>query len=116
MRFRIDGVLKEMVFAPKEIQSAIISRLKIMSEMDIAERRKPQDGRLSVMSGGTKIDLRVSRLPTVWGEKIVMRVLDNTAARMVYPISVSPRPTSATGRTPTRSPTACSSSADPRAR
>jgi len=82
VRFRIDGVLKEMAPAPKEIQSAIISRLKIMSEMDIAERRKPQDGRLSVMSGETKIDLRVSCLPTVWGEKIVMRVLDNTAARM----------------------------------
>ena len=82
VRFRIDGVLKEMAPAPKEIQSAIISRLKIMSEMDIAERRKPQDGRLSVMSAGTKIDLRVSCLPTVWGEKVVMRVLDNTAARM----------------------------------
>ena len=85
IRFRIDGVLKEMAPAPKEIQSAVISRLKIMSDMDIAERRIPQDGRLSVNSGGRKIDLRVSCLPTVWGEKIVMRILDNTAAQMALP-------------------------------
>jgi len=85
IRFRIDGVLKEMAPAPKEIQSAVISRLKIMSEMDIAEKRVPQDGRLSVVSGGRKIDLRVSCLPTVWGEKIVMRILDNTAAQMALP-------------------------------
>jgi type IV pilus assembly protein PilB len=85
IRFRIDGVLKEMAPAPKEIQSAVISRLKIMSEMDIAERRIPQDGRLSVVSRGRKIDLRVSCLPTVWGEKIVMRILDNTAATMALP-------------------------------
>ncbi|MBK9740427.1 MAG: Flp pilus assembly complex ATPase component TadA [Actinobacteria bacterium] len=85
IRFRIDGVLKEMAPAPKEIQSAVISRLKIMSEMDIAERRIPQDGRLSVASRGKKIDLRVSCLPTVWGEKIVMRILDNTAATMALP-------------------------------
>jgi len=85
IRFRIDGVLKEMAPAPKEMQSAVISRLKIMSEMDIAERRIPQDGRLSVSSGGRKIDLRVSCMPTVWGEKIVMRILDNTAAQMALP-------------------------------
>jgi type IV pilus assembly protein PilB len=85
IRFRIDGVLKEMAPAPKEIQSAIISRLKIMSDMDIAERRIPQDGRLSVVARGRKIDLRVSCLPTVWGEKIVMRILDNTAATMALP-------------------------------
>ncbi len=85
IRFRIDGVLKEMSPAPKEIQSAVISRLKIMSDMDIAERRVPQDGRLTVMSRGRKIDLRVSCLPTVWGEKIVMRILDNTAAQMALP-------------------------------
>jgi len=85
IRFRIDGVLKEMAPAPKEIQSAVISRLKIMSDMDIAERRIPQDGRLTVMSRDRKIDLRVSCLPTVWGEKIVMRILDNTAAQMALP-------------------------------
>ena len=85
IRFRIDGVLKEMAPAPKEIQSAVISRLKIMSDMDIAERRIPQDGRLSVVWAGRKIDLRVSCMPTVWGEKIVMRILDNTAATMALP-------------------------------
>ncbi|MCX6432814.1 MAG: ATPase, T2SS/T4P/T4SS family [Actinobacteria bacterium] len=85
IRFRIDGVLKERAPAPKEIQSAVISRLKIMSDMDIAERRIPQDGRLTVVSRGKKIDLRVSCLPTVWGEKIVMRILDNTAATMALP-------------------------------
>jgi len=77
VRYRIDGVLHEMQTAPKSIQSGVISRLKIMSEIDIAERRKPQDGRMSVRHGGRKIDLRVATLPTVWGEKIVMRILDN---------------------------------------
>lgn len=77
VRYRIDGVLHEMQSAPKSIQSGVISRLKIMSDIDIAERRKPQDGRMSVKHGGRKIDLRVATLPTVWGEKIVMRILDN---------------------------------------
>jgi type IV pilus assembly protein PilB len=85
IRYRIDGVLKEMAPAPKEIQAAVISRLKIMSDMDIAEKRRPQDGRLSVTSAGRKIDLRVNCLPTVWGEKIVMRILDNSAVRMSLP-------------------------------
>jgi type IV pilus assembly protein PilB len=77
VRYRIDGVLHEMQNAPKSIQNGVISRLKIMSDIDIAERRKPQDGRMSVRHGGRKIDLRVATLPTVWGEKIVMRILDN---------------------------------------
>lgn len=85
IRYRIDGVLKEMAPAPKEIQAAVISRLKIMSDMDIAEKRKPQDGRLSVVTSGRKIDLRVVCLPTVWGEKIVMRILDNSAVLMSLP-------------------------------
>ncbi|MET4638615.1 ATPase, T2SS/T4P/T4SS family [Mycetocola sp. 2940] len=78
VRYRIDGVLHEMQSAPKSIQNGVISRLKIMAEIDIAERRKPQDGRMSVMHGGRKIDLRVATLPTVWGEKVVMRILDNS--------------------------------------
>ena len=78
VRYRIDGVLHEMQSAPKSIQAGVISRLKIMSDIDIAERRKPQDGRMSVSHGGRKIDLRVATLPTVWGEKIVMRILDNS--------------------------------------
>jgi type IV pilus assembly protein PilB len=78
VRYRIDGVLHEMQSAPKSIQNGVISRLKIMSEIDISERRKPQDGRMSVSHGGRKIDLRVATLPTVWGEKVVMRILDNS--------------------------------------
>jgi type IV pilus assembly protein PilB len=78
VRYRIDGVLHEMQSAPKAIQNGVISRLKIMSDIDIAERRKPQDGRISVSHGGRKIDLRVATLPTVWGEKVVMRILDNS--------------------------------------
>ncbi len=68
--------------ASKAIQNGVISRLKIMSDIDIAERRKPQDGRLSVTHQGRKIDLRVATLPTVWGEKIVMRILDNITATL----------------------------------
>ncbi len=82
VRFRIDGVLHEVMRSPKNIQSGVISRLKIMAEINIAERRIPQDGRLSVNANGKKIDLRVATLPTVWGEKVVMRVLDNTTASL----------------------------------
>ncbi|WP_308467458.1 GspE/PulE family protein [Rathayibacter soli] len=78
VRYRIDGVLHQMQSAPKGIQNGVISRLKIMSDIDIAERRKPQDGRMSVTHGGRQIDLRVATLPTVWGEKVVMRILDNS--------------------------------------
>ena len=85
VRYRIDGVLHEMKRSPEQIQSGVISRLKIMADIDIAERRKPQDGRLSVSAHGTKIDLRVATLPTVWGEKIVMRILDNSTARLDLP-------------------------------
>jgi type IV pilus assembly protein PilB len=82
VRYRIDGVLHEMQAAPKAIQNGVISRLKIMSDIDIAERRKPQDGRMSVSHGGRKIDLRVATLPTVYGEKVVMRILDNNSSSM----------------------------------
>ncbi|WP_144760671.1 GspE/PulE family protein [Curtobacterium sp. 9128] len=82
VRYRIDGVLHEMAPAPKNIQNGVISRLKIMSDIDIAERRKPQDGRMSVRHGGRQIDLRVATLPTVWGEKVVMRILDNSNTSM----------------------------------
>jgi type IV pilus assembly protein PilB len=82
VRYRIDGVLHEMQSAPKAIQNGVISRLKIMSDIDIAERRKPQDGRMSVVHGGRQIDLRVATLPTVWGEKVVMRILDNSNTSM----------------------------------
>ncbi|MFK4835073.1 GspE/PulE family protein [Microbacterium sp. ZW T2_14] len=82
VRFRIDGVLHEMQKADRAIQDGIISRLKIMSSIDIAEKRKPQDGRLSVTHENRPVDLRVATLPTVWGEKIVMRILDNTGQVM----------------------------------
>ncbi|MHB8961483.1 MAG: GspE/PulE family protein, partial [Candidatus Limnocylindrales bacterium] len=82
VRFRIDGVLHEVMRSPKTITSGVTSRLKIMADINIAERRIPQDGRLSVNANGKKIDLRVATLPTVWGEKIVMRILDNTQAMM----------------------------------
>jgi len=82
VRQRIDGVLHDVMQSNRSIQSGVISRLKIMADMDIAERRVPQDGRLSVSVNGRKIDLRVATLPTVWGEKVVMRVLDNSTARL----------------------------------
>ncbi len=82
VRYRIDGVLHETQRSPKNIQGGVISRVKIMSDIDIAEKRKPQDGRMSVVHNGRKIDLRVATLPTVWGEKIVMRILDNSTASL----------------------------------
>jgi type IV pilus assembly protein PilB len=82
VRYRIDGVLHETQRAPKQIQGGVISRVKIMSDIDIAEKRKPQDGRMSINHNGRKIDLRVATLPTVWGEKIVMRILDNSTASL----------------------------------
>ncbi len=82
VRYRIDGVLHVMQRAPKNIQNGVISRLKIMADIDIAERRRPQDGRMSVRHVDRQIDLRVATLPTVWGEKVVMRILDNTNTAM----------------------------------
>lgn len=82
VRYRIDGVLHEMQKADRSIQDGVISRLKIMASIDIAERRRPQDGRLSVLHDGRQVDLRLATLPTVWGEKIVMRILDNSGTAM----------------------------------
>ncbi|MBT0995209.1 Flp pilus assembly complex ATPase component TadA [Cellulomonas sp. DKR-3] len=82
VRYRIDGVLHETQRSPKNITGGVVSRVKIMSDIDIAEKRKPQDGRMSVVHNGRKIDLRVATLPTVWGEKIVMRILDNSTASL----------------------------------
>jgi type IV pilus assembly protein PilB len=80
VRYRIDGVLHEVMRSPKNIQSGIISRLKIMADINIAERRVPQDGRVSAVIGGKNVDLRVATLPTVHGEKVVMRILDKSTA------------------------------------
>lgn len=76
VRLRIDGVLRELINFPLYTHASIVSRLKIMSEMDIAEKRLPQDGRIKFQEAGREIDLRVSTLPTILGEKIVLRILD----------------------------------------
>lgn len=78
LRYRVDGDLYEVPSPPKALQSAIISRVKIMSDMDIAERRIPQDGRFKIKALGKQVDVRVSLLPMIHGEKIVMRILDKT--------------------------------------
>ena len=82
VRYRIDGVLHEQKSPPKRLQAAIISRLKIQSNMSIAEKRVPQDGRIQTQVGGKMIDLRVSCLPTNHGESIVMRILDKEGLRL----------------------------------
>jgi type IV pilus assembly protein PilB len=80
VRMRIDGVLRDMVPPARTMQAAVTARIKILSEMNIAERRLPQDGRFKVKTSGRAIDVRVSAIPTIYGEKIVMRILDPTAA------------------------------------
>ncbi len=85
VRFRIDGVLQEMKGPPKRLQAAIISRLKLMADASLAEKRIPQDGRIQAKSGGKDVDLRVSILPTVYGESIVMRILDKEGLRLGLP-------------------------------
>ncbi len=82
VRFRVDGTMREVYTQPRKLQGAIISRLKIMSNLDIAERRIPQDGRIQMMVEGRPIDLRVSTLPTAYGENVVMRILDKTNLRV----------------------------------
>lgn len=82
VRVRVDGVLAEIKEIPKSVLNAIVSRVKIMSDLDIAEKRLPQDGRFRIKSAGRDIDFRVSTLPTVYGEKIVMRILDKGNLRM----------------------------------
>ena len=85
VRFRIDGVLQEMKGPPKRLQPSIISRLKLMAEVSLAEKRIPQDGRIQARTGGRDIDLRVSVLPTVYGESIVMRILDKEGLKLGLP-------------------------------
>lgn len=85
VRFRIDGVLHEVMTTPKSVTGAVVSRLKIMAELDIAERRIPQDGRVGLRVGGRDIDLRVATLPTIYGEKVVLRILDKDDAILALP-------------------------------
>ncbi len=81
VRMRIDGVLRDMVPPAKKMQAAVIARIKIVARMDIAERRLPQDGRFQVKTSGRSIDVRVSVIPTIYGEKVVMRILDASAVK-----------------------------------
>ncbi|MGH9895445.1 MAG: type II secretion system ATPase GspE, partial [bacterium] len=78
VRFRIDGVLYDMMHPPKKVQNSVISRIKIMANLNIAEKRLPQDGRIRIKIAGKDIDIRVSTLPTSFGESVVMRLLDKT--------------------------------------
>ena len=82
MRYRIDGVLYEMIPPPKHIAMAITSRIKVMANLDIAERRLPQDGRIPLTVQGKSVDLRIAVLPTIYGESIVMRVLDRSNVQL----------------------------------
>ncbi len=79
IRYRIDGILREMTPLPVKLKAAVVSRIKIMARLDISERRLPQDGRIKIQTQGRAIDLRVSVLPCIWGEKVVMRILDPKA-------------------------------------
>ncbi len=79
VRYRKDGILHKVTSVPKRLQSSIISRVKIMAELDIAEKRKPQDGRIRVKVAGRDVDVRISTVPTSWGESVVMRLLDRSS-------------------------------------
>lgn len=80
VRYRVDGVLHEVMHSPKNIQNGLISRLKVMADLNIAEKRVPQDGRIGMRVGAKALDLRLATLPTVYGEKIVIRILDKSQA------------------------------------
>src|SRR5439155_22532963 len=76
IRYRIDGVLRDLLKPPAGMHAALVSRVKVMSKMDIAEKRLPQEGRFRLIAEGREIDLRVSSMPTLLGEKLVIRILD----------------------------------------
>jgi general secretion pathway protein E len=78
IRYRVDGVLYDMLSPPKHVQSTLISRIKIMAKMNIAEKRLPQDGRIEIRIGDKNVDIRVSTIPTAFGERVVLRLLDKT--------------------------------------
>jgi type IV pilus assembly protein PilB len=82
VRFRVDGVLREVTSVPSKLQSGVVARLKVLANLDIAERRLPQDGRFSVGLGSRRVDLRVATLPTVFGEKVVLRLLDTASVQL----------------------------------
>jgi general secretion pathway protein E len=82
VRYRIDGILQEVLLQDARLSAPIISRLKIISRLDIAERRKPQDGRVSLSLGSKKVDVRVSTLPSSYGERVVLRLLDKQSSQI----------------------------------
>ena len=82
MRYRVDGILYELVPPPRHLAPAIASRIKVMSNLDIAERRLPQDGKIQLALGGNTVDIRVSTLPTMFGESVVLRILDRTVVQL----------------------------------
>jgi len=84
VRYRIDGILKEIDSPPPNSTAAVISRVKIMSKLNIAERRLPQDGRIPLRVQGKELDLRVSTVPTLFGEGVVMRLLDKESVRFDF--------------------------------
>lgn len=91
VRLRIDGVLADKIHIPHQIHASLVSRLKVMSELDISERRRPQDGRITVKTPLRVVDLRISTLPTINGEKVVMRILDrNSAVKSIEGLGFSP--------------------------
>lgn len=84
IRYRKDGILHNVTSVPKKLQSSIISRVKIMAELDIAEKRKPQDGRIRLKVAGRDVDVRISTVPTSWGESVVMRLLDRSSVILSF--------------------------------
>lgn len=84
VRYRKDGILHNVTNVPKKLQSSIISRVKIMAELDIAEKRKPQDGRIRLKVAGRDVDVRISTVPTSWGESVVMRLLDRSSVILSF--------------------------------
>ena len=86
VRYRVDGVLREVESPPSRLSAAVISRIKIMAKLNIAERRLPQDGRIQLRAQGKEIDLRVSTVPTLWGESVVMRILDKASVALDFEV------------------------------
>src|SRR5207302_4965949 len=93
VRYRIDGVLQVVQNLPKKVQLGLMSRLKILSKLDISEKRLPQDGRISISMEGKPIDFRVSTVPAKWGEKICMRILDKSNTSLGLDKVVTHQPT-----------------------
>jgi type IV pilus assembly protein PilB len=104
MRYRVDGVLYELVPPPRHLAPAISSRIKVMANLDIAERRLPQDGRIQLAIGGNSVDIRVSTLPTLFGESVVLRILDRTVVQLDLNKIGMPEDTLATWREMIRKP------------